>query len=153
MKSKSPKKKEKIDIGEYLEGLKEYLVDHEVHSQNQITPFDSSKGCTIEETQTAFKIVCQIGVQKLKASIEFGHYLNYLFKNIWKDKDENQEEFLKRNHLCKQRQANYYRNLSKLQNFKNLHNLNYSINELSSRTEEIIEYLKYNQKENEFWSK
>ena len=71
MKSKSPKKKEKIDIGEYLEGLKEHLVDHTIHSQDQITPFDSSIGCTIEDAQIAYKIVCRIGVQKMNSSIEY----------------------------------------------------------------------------------
>ena len=40
---------------EYLEGFKEYLIDHEViFSQDQITPFDFTKGCTIEETHKVY---------------------------------------------------------------------------------------------------
>ena len=81
------KKKKKVDVGEYLENLKEYLVFHETF-QDQITSFDPSKGCTIEEAQIAYKIVCKTGAQKMKASIEFGLYLNYLFEKIWKPDEE-----------------------------------------------------------------
>ena len=154
MKSKIPKKKEKIDIGEYLEGLKEYLVDHEVIcSQDQIALFDSIKGCTIEETQMAYKVVCRIGVQKMNVSIEFGCCLKHLFKNVWRKDKLLWDDFLKKNGFCKDDQAKYYRDLSQLQQFKKFHRLNYSINKLAKNTKLIVQFLNQKEFENQklFW--
>ena len=155
LKSKSPKKKEKIDIGEYLEGrsLKEYLVDHTIHSQDQITPFDSSIGCTIEDAQIAYKIVCRIGVQKMNSSIEFGCYLEHLYKSTYPNSGiSTWKEFLKTNALCQKTQARNYRNLTLLKEFKKFRNLNYQVNELATHAKEINDYLSKDSKQKEIWS-
>ena len=154
IKEKSPKKKKKIEIKEFLENLKEYLVDDTIiNLKDQMIPFDSLKGCTIEEAKSVYQIVCRTGAQKMNASIEFGLYLNFILKNYWNQKIEKEEEFLTKNGFCKKRQANYYKKLSELSQYQRFRYLNYSINDLSSRVDEIMKFFKENSEEKIYWLK
>lgn len=86
-------------------------------------------------------------------AIEFGLYLNYLFYHIWKSEKETWDCFLERNSLCRKNQTKKYRKLSLLDEYKAFRRLDYSVNNLSSYSKQILEYFKTNKNENDFWLK
>jgi hypothetical protein len=142
--------KENFSIVEFLGNLKTHLVEN---SCENIEFQSFSQGCTIEETKKLFQKVKTIGASKMNISIEFGIYLNFLFENDWINcQNSNDRELILAEHgFCKLRQAYYYLNLSHLAKFTKFRNLDFPVNKLSKRSKEIVQYLKENEDESNFW--
>ena len=95
------------------------MVSEEIiHLQDEIIPFDSSKGCTIEQAKSVYQFVCRTGAQKMNASIEFGCYLEYLYQSFIQILNSKLgRQFLKNNGFCQKTQAKLYFIQRKFMNF------------------------------------
>jgi hypothetical protein len=137
-------------VEEFLKSLKLHLVE-KLTETIEFQPF--SKECTLEETKIMFQKVKSYGASKMNISIEFGIHLKYLFENDWLiyQNSNDRESILAEHGFCKLRQAYHYLNLSLLSDFQKFRNLDFPVNKLSKRSKEILQFLKQNQEERDFW--